>query len=221
MVRSIIFREWIKLKTVLLITLGAEICYAIYSCMELKYFIRNINPVKVIGVIGDNNYIFFHSLQTHFAIMGVIIALLQFLPEMKNKTLKLTLHLPYNNIKMLRNMLTIGVSVLLATSLFLLILFLSITSYYFPKEVVYAYLYSLLPWIASGLFSYLICSAFCIEQRWSLRFLMMFVLYFIVDTFILENAFFAYKSSILWFIACGLVSMFVPYYSLKRFKEGK
>ena len=221
MLKTILYREWIKLRTVLLITLSAEFCYAMYSCIKLKYFIRQITPVKVMGIINDNNYLFFNTLKMHFIILGIIVALLQFLPEMKNKTLKLTLHLPFDNARMLFNMLKIGMSVLLLTSAFLLLIFLGITSYYFPREVVFAYLFNLLPWILSGVFAYAMCSAVCLEQRWPLRFLIIFVLYYASKTFIMEDAFFAYKGGIIYFLIITLISLLTPYYSLKRFKEGK
>ncbi|GEM_PF-2722733 len=221
MLRTILYREWIKLRTVLLIVLSAEFCYAMYSCIKLKFFIRQITPVKVFGVISDNNYLFFDTLKMHFIILGLIVALLQFLPEMKNKTLKLTLHLPYDNAKMLFNMLKIGMSVLLLTSLFLTLIFLGITTWYYPRELVFAYFFNLLPWILSGIFSYALCSAICLEQRWPLRFLIIFVLYYASKTFIMQNAFFAYKEGIVYFLIITLVSLFVPYYSLRRFKEGK
>ena len=42
-----------------------------------------------------------------FLIAGILMAIVQFVPEMQRKCLKLTLHLPYPELKMTGNMLSL------------------------------------------------------------------------------------------------------------------
>ena len=61
----------------------------------------------------QRDVIFIDMLQYIPLIAGILMAIVQFVPEMQRKCLKLTLHLPYPELKMTGNMLLSGLVLLL------------------------------------------------------------------------------------------------------------
>lgn len=64
-------------------------------------------------VMLQRDVIFIDMLQYIPLIAGILMAIVQFVPEMQRKCLKLTLHLPYPELKMTGNMLLSGLVLLL------------------------------------------------------------------------------------------------------------
>ena len=78
---------------------------------------RNERAAHVWEVMLQRDVIFIDMLQYIPLIAGILMAIVQFVPEMQRKCLKLTLHLPYPELKMTGNMLPPGSYCFLSASL--------------------------------------------------------------------------------------------------------
>ena len=90
-------------------------------------------------------------------------------PEMQRKCLKLTLHLPYSQKKMVMAMLAFGVLALFAcfaTSFIIMGVYLP---QHFTSELVQRILLSAAPWFLAGFAGYLLVSWICLEPTWKRR----------------------------------------------------
>jgi len=102
-------------------------------------------------------------------ITGVIVALVQFYPEINSGRLKLTLHLPVKENKILFLMTAFGgglVAVLAGINLFLIWMF---ALSYFPSELANYTTWEVVPSYLAGVISYFAVAAIMVEPVWSRR----------------------------------------------------
>lgn len=84
-----------------------------YCMLRINRVIEMKGAAHVWEVMMQRDAIFIDMLQYIPLIAGVLMAIVQFVPEMQRKCLKLTLHLPYPELKMTGNMLFSGLVLLL------------------------------------------------------------------------------------------------------------
>ena len=106
---------------------------------------------------------------THLALLGVLLAVVQFVPEMAQKRLKLTLHLPFPQWKMILLMSGIGLG---ALALLFIVQTAVLWGYFhalLAPELVARILLTALPWYLAGLTLYLLTAWICLEPTWKRR----------------------------------------------------
>ena len=81
--------------------------------LRINRVVEMIGAAHVWEVMLQRDVIFIDMLQYIPLIAGILMAIVQFVPEMQRKCLKLTLHLPYPELKMTGNMLLSGLILLL------------------------------------------------------------------------------------------------------------
>ena len=109
MIQAIFYKEWIKTRWYLLLATLFMIGITGYSMLRIgrTIAIQGIDHLWVVMVQKDA--IFIDLLQFVPLLIGILLAAVQFFPEMQRKCLKLTLHLPYSQKKMVMSMLAYGV----------------------------------------------------------------------------------------------------------------
>ena len=109
MIQAIFYKEWIKTRWYLLLATLFMIGITGYSMLRIgrTIAIQGIDHLWVVMVQKDA--IFIDLLQFVPLLTGILLAAVQFFPEMQRKCLKLTLHLPYSQKKMVMAMLAFGV----------------------------------------------------------------------------------------------------------------
>jgi len=114
-------------------------------------------------------HIYYESLRYLPLFSALILAVIQFLPEMRDERLRLSLHLPVRAHSIIFSHLLVG-SVLLAALMALsaggLVL---VTRLYFPGEIVYSALMTSAPWFLAGLCAYLGTALAMLEPGLKLR----------------------------------------------------
>lgn len=146
MIQAIFYKEWIKTRWYWLLATLFMIGITGYSMLRIgrTIAIQGIDHLWVVMVQKDA--IFIDLLQFVPLLIGILLAAVQFFPEMQRKCLKLTLHLPYSQKKMVMSMLAYGVLALVTCFAMSFIMMGVYLPQHFTSELVRRVLLSAAPW---------------------------------------------------------------------------
>lgn len=108
----IFYKEWIKTRWYLLLMFVVTLGFAGYSMMRINRVVELKGVEHIWEIMISKDVIFIDLLQYIPVLAGILLALVQFMPEMYHKCLKLTLHLPYSQWRMINSMLLYGLLML-------------------------------------------------------------------------------------------------------------
>ena len=138
MIKSIFFKEWIKTRRCY-----AVVCLAMFGFVG--YCMLNVNRVAEIKgaphlweVMILKDAVFLDIFKYVPTFLGILFGLMQFVPEMQNRCLKLTLHLPYSNHRMLAVMQLFGLALLAACFALSVLMIVLVYARIFVPEMVAA-----------------------------------------------------------------------------------
>lgn len=180
---------------------------------------KGIDHLWMVMVLKDA--IFIDLLQFVPLLIGILLAAVQFFPEMQRKCLKLTLHLPYSQKRMVLLMLAYGVCVLLISFALSIILMGVYLPQHFTSELVQRILLSAAPWFLAGFSGYLLVSWVCLEPTWKRRVLNMIIAALIIRVYFLAPGAEAYNSFLPCLALYTLLIASLSWISVVRFKAGK
>jgi hypothetical protein len=167
--KSIIYKEWIKIK------------WAIMACLAFGIIILTIIFLKVrhdiIFVDAVNFwYSFLFKGSPYFTLLkflpfaaGLGVAIAQYIPETVNRRIKLTFHLPVKENEILLKMHAFGAACLIAIFLFLFLIFIIGSSLFFPSDIIIPSVLTLIPWFLGGLATYFLVAFIALEPIWLYR----------------------------------------------------
>ena len=171
MLRAIFYKEWLKTRWYYLVAVLLSLGFVGY--VLLNFFraagLKGIAHLWEVMLLRDA--VFVDLLQFVPLVVGLLFAVVQFVPEMQRKCLKLTLHLPCPELRMIGAMLLYGV--LLLGALFAVslgVLFVAFRAVLAP-ELVRHILLTAAPWYAAGIAAYLLAAWICLEPTWRRRLL--------------------------------------------------
>ena len=110
--KAIFFKEWIKTRGLFFIALLVSLCFAGYVMMRINRVITFKGADHLWAILLSRDTVFIELLQYLPLIIGALFASSQFIPEMTQKRLKLTLHLPAGETQIMASMLWYGFSVI-------------------------------------------------------------------------------------------------------------
>ena len=219
--KSIIYKEWIKIRkiTIILFLAGILLIIGIYSGVRHDLILRDAELVWVKIMI--QNYVYFTILKFFPLIIGLLVGVAQFVPETIDKRIKLTLHLPVNEETVVLKMIGFGVFSLFIVFGIMLLLFYSLGSCYFPYEIVGPSLVSILPWFMAGLASYFLIAFIIMEPIWKYRIFYIILGASFISLFFKGGMVGDYAPvlfSLLVLVACSSISTL---FSIYRFRKGE
>lgn len=199
-----------------LLTLGVQA----YSFIEINHNIRLNDAVNEWYM-----YLFMDSglpsvTQALPLLSGIILALVQFVPEMVNKRLKLTLHLPADEGRIISCMLEYGYLVLALMFAMTTLIYVVGLSFIFPFEITERMLARLLPAFVSGFSAYGLAAWICFEPKWRQRVLNTFVSVGLLSVLFVSSQSAVYVHFGIGLLVLILASLVFPYFSVLRFKHG-
>lgn len=153
-------------------------------------------------------------------VLSIIFGLSQFAPEMSNKRLKLTLHLPIPENKIMFSMLAFGLTSLLAIYVVVYIVIMGGLSLYYPAEILLSMFKASLPWFLAGLIAYLFVAWVCLEPVWKQRVFNSLIAIYAITFFMITAKSGALVPFMPYLIVTILVVYLFSFYSMCRFKEG-
>lgn len=141
----------------------------IYAMIVINRLItlKGVEHLWMIMLLKDNTFV--EILKYLPLAVGVAIGAAQMVPEMQQKRLKLTLHLPFPQMRLCIVMLGFG---LVLCALVFVAQWVAVGIFYariIPSQLVWRVLLTMLPWYAAGLMGYIFTAAVCLEGTWRRR----------------------------------------------------
>ena len=218
---AIFYKEWIKTRWYLLLALLMTLGFAGYSMLRINRVVNMKGVEHVWEVMLTRDALFIDLLEYIPLLIGILLALVQFMPEMHRKCLKLTLHLPYPQLRMINLMLLYGLSALLicfATNYLLMGVYMQ---HILAPELYSRILLTALPWYLAGIAPYLLLSWICLEPTWKRRVFNLVISALLLRIFFLAPAPEAYNAFLPWLAIYTLFTACLSWSSVARFKAGK
>ena len=221
MIKSIFYKEWLKLRLFWCLAVVVHIGLIAYLLLSLRTTLLASGVVETWATMIGRDVLMVNQLMYLPLVTGVVLALCQWLPEMQIKRIRLTLHLPINY--------TVSIGMMLLNSLLgLMILFgldaaiLGIVEHiWLPRELVWRTFLTCLPWFIGGLLGYSITSWCILEPQWRIRCVNLLIGAPLVSICFITNQPAAYTGMLPWLIVLLITTVCLPFYSIYRFKLGK
>lgn len=221
MIKAIFYKEWLKTRWYYILANILTLSFTIYSIVKINRVIRVKGAQHVWEVMLQRDAIFVDLLQYIPLLIGILMAVVQFVPEMNNKSLKLTLHLPNSALGMVAVMLASGVAMLLLCfGINMGILSFALQSS-FATELQANILMTALVWYIAGITAYILIAWVCLEPTWKMRVLNLIITAFTLKIFFMSPTPQAYNGFIVWLILYTIAILSLPWLSVSRFKVGK
>lgn len=221
MIRSIFYKEWIKIgKISILLTIIALLIIAgIHLTVRHDLLMKDAEIYW--SEIIYQKYVYFSIFKFLPLITGLLIGLSQFIPETVDKRIKLSLHLPINEEGIVLKMVGIGTTVVLLIFVLLFAVIYGWSLVYFPVEIVNKTALSIIPWFLSGLAAYFLSSFVILEPIWKYRILYLITGGAFITLFFKSNVSGSYQPAILPLLVCVLMLSISSLFSIYRFRKGE
>ena len=207
---AIFYKEWIKTRWYFLLAVVTTLGFTGYCMLRINRVIEMKGAAHVWEVMMQRDAIFIDMLQYIPLIAGVLMAIVQFVPEMQRKCLKLTLHLPYPELKMTGNMLFSGLVLLLvcfASNFLLMEVYLSGVLAHELKNHI---LLTALTWYLAGISGYLLIAWICLEPAWKRRIINLIIAVLLLRIFFLSPTPEAYNKFLPYLLVYTLLTRLSP-----------
>lgn len=221
MTKAIFYKEWLKTHRVFWVAFIVSLCFSLYAVVSMNRVttLKGCDHIWLIMLLKDNTFI--DVIKMVPLVVGIALGIAQMAPEMSQKRLKLTLHLPYPQMRLVAMMLLVGI-----TELFVIYIVQLLTIAIYDMQILASTLVgrvvlTSLPWYISGINAYMITTAICLEGTWRQRVLLGLLGVGVVSFYYMQPAPEAYNS-ILWLLTViALASSLLAFRSVNRFKEGR
>lgn len=221
MEKALILKEWIKTRMVFFISLFIALALAAYAILMMNRLIelKGVQHLWIIMLLKDNTFV--DIIKYIPLVIGIALGIAQMAPEMAQKRLKLTLHLPYPQGPLIALMLATGM-----VELFIIFLLQAtvIAAYDFtimPSEMVWRVMLTTMPWYFAGFTAYLFATAICLEGTWIRRIILGLIGIGTLMVFFLQPMPEAYNGIVFTMIVAILLFTILSFGSVIRFKEGR
>lgn len=220
MIKAIFLKEWYKTRMAFFVSLALCLVMAIYALLRINRLIelKGVEHLWMIMLLKDNTFI--DLIKYTPLVAGALIGFAQMAPEMVQKRLKLTLHLPFPQMRMIGLMLTTGVCQLFV----IFAIQASVIAIYYhsilPGELVSRVMFTELPWYFAGFIAYLFASAICLEGTWPRRVVLALLAVAALIICFLQPAPEAYNGIAWMLIVFIFLLTLLAIGSVLRFKEG-
>jgi len=218
--RMILYKEWLKTRWFLLAAFLVLAAGTFYMGLSLSKTVQFNGADKLWEVLVSKETVLLETLKYLPLAVGGLLAVVQFFPETARKRLKLTLHLPYPQGRMMAMMYGYGLAAL--TILFLLqvtVLTVSLR-HYFVTELVVRIMVTAAVWYLAGYAAYIWVAAVCLEPTWRMRVVVIVLLAALVRLLFLSGVPESYNGILPWLVLYVLCGQVLIFHSVARFKEG-
>lgn len=167
--KAVAFKEWVKLRIPWAVLFTLSSGYAIYLCLRVRRLFVLHDAVAIWNTWIGKNFLFWSPFVFLPLVSAVIFGVWQFLPETHQQRIRLVLHLPVNEDRMVLAHLLCGVTALLALWLPAMALFGLTAFSFFPPEILGQMFWTMSPPLLAGLAAYLLVASMHLEPSRRLR----------------------------------------------------
>jgi len=218
--KMILYKEWLKTRWFLL---GAALVLAAATAFTLLNVSKTaeLNGADVLwSTLIAKDTVLIEMLRYLPLAAGVLLAVAQFLPETTAKRLKITLHLPYPQGRMVAGMYGYGILALVVLfGLQVLALNIALRNWFVP-ELVNRILATSAVWFLAGFAGYLWTAAVILEPAWRMRIVLLVLLAGLIRLFFISNVPESFNGILPWLAIYVLGGQLLIFHSIARFKEG-
>lgn len=221
MQKALIFKEWVKTRMVFFISLALAVCVALYAVLMMKRLVelKGMEHLWLIMLLKDNTFI--DIIKYVPLVVGVAVAIAQMAPEMVQKRLKLTLHLPYPQRRLISLMLATGMAELLVIFFVQALIIFIYDASIMPSQMTWRVMLTTLPWYFAGFTAYLFVTSICLEGTWRRRIVLSLLAIAVLMIFFLQPVPEAYNAIVWLMVLLVFLLTIFSFGSVVRFKEGR
>jgi len=218
MYSALLYKEWLKIRWAFFGMALLNLLALTYIALNLAYYTEFMTAKGFWGNVILLGFPFFSEIKYIPLLSGIVIAVVQFSPEMNLSRLKLTLHLPVEENTLLLQMISLGLMLLVFLFAVVTIILWVIVGIYFPVEVVSLVLNTLFPWLVVGFAAYFLTAAIILEPVWTRRLILIpFAMGFLDLFFTSVNP---HTQLTIFLIFSGLLTSTLILFSGYHFKRG-
>ena len=218
--RATLFKEWVKLRLYWALLLAGSFGFSAFLCLRLRNVHQFYDAVSIWGAWIFKGYLFFAPFRYFPLGAGVVLGALQFLPETLGKRVRLVLHLPLGEERVISHHLLAGL--LLLTLIFApaVALFALAGWLYFPVEFQRNLALVLAPWLLAGYAGYLLTATVLLENSWRYRVFYLLLGAGALRLFYLGDFYDVYLRVLPGFALWTAALFTLPLFSSYRFRKG-
>ena len=169
MVRSLFFKEWLKTRMAVMLAGVVTMGLCAYILITISRVMESHGMMAVWDTLLNRDTLLIEPLRFVPIVVGVLLGVAQILPEMTQKRIKLTLHLPIENWKSIGTMVLYGAVVMIGLAVLNLGTCLGVMSVWLPAEIVKRIFLTAVVWYLAGLLAYFFTVWVVLEPTWMLR----------------------------------------------------
>jgi hypothetical protein len=219
--KSVIYKEWLKVRWFLIIFTGLGILGVGNIFLKVQHdFTFNAANNFWYGILFQG-YQYFSYLKFLPVVGALAIAVAQYFPETVNKRIKLTFHLPLNENKILIMMMLFGTACLVVSFGIIFLLFVGLSTIYFPSDIIFPVVISITPWFLAGFAIYYLLALIILEPVWIYRFLYLVVAAAFVPIFMEASLSGGYAPANPVLLVLVLILSIALLFSGYRFRKGE
>jgi ABC-type transport system involved in multi-copper enzyme maturation permease subunit len=220
MTHAIFYKEWLKTRRAFWVCMLLSAIMAVYAIMCIRRVgaSHGVEHIWLIMLMKDQTFI--DSIKFFPPLVGLALGVAQMSPEMQQKRLKLTLHLPYPQGRLVTAMVGAGLLECLAVFLLQALVIGIYYSTVVTPEMTWHVMLTTFPWYLAGFNTYLFTAAVCLEGRWRRRIAVGLIGVGVVCVFYMQAVPQAYNGMLFGAVLFTLLLMLLSVNSVNRFKEG-
>ena len=169
LLKPIYFKEFLKIRWLWLTLTGFNALLMAYIYVETRRLFALDHAEIVWYRVMHLNQIHYHYLKYAPVLTGLLLATIQYLPEMTGERLRLSLHLPVSPHRLIMAHVMVGLTAVGLVIVLDLVALALITIRFFPGEAVGTALWTALPWGMAGPAAYLGVTLALLEPDYRLK----------------------------------------------------
>ena len=224
MILHLFYKEWIKIRWAFLgmLLLGIVSILYIFTDVENKITLLGAKTVMLRVLYDEPPYIYYLTFRYIPLLTALAIGISQYVPEVMQKRIRLTLHLPLHNNTLILSMAVFGICLLTAANLIFTGVFLYYNIRLFPAEITYPVIKTLIPWFAGSYIAYNFIAMIAMEPNKWRKVAYSVITYYLLQLFLVAGEpHGAYAASIPVMILLVIASSCFVLYSSQRFYKGE
>jgi hypothetical protein len=154
MLRAVLLKEWLKLRTLWLAALGLHLLALAYLFLTLRHQFQTEHSEMIWYWAFELRRLLYDGIQYLPAVTGALIAAAQFGPEMARGRFRLSLHLPVRGDVLVWSWVAVGAALGGILALLDAAALYWIVGRWFPREAAASAVLTALPWLLGGWVAY-------------------------------------------------------------------
>lgn len=220
MVRSLFFKEWLKTRMAVVLAGVATMGLCAYLLITIGRVMESHGMMAVWDTLLNRDSLLIEPLRFVPIVVGVLLGVAQILPEMTQKRIKLTLHLPIENWKSIGIMVLYGAVVMAGLAVLNLGVCFGVMSVWLPAEILKHIFLTAVVWYLAGLLAYFFTVWVVLEPTWKLRIPEMLFAAACLRGFYMSTMPEAYNAFLPIMAVFTVLCSALPLLSIDRFKKG-